>query len=661
MAEVAMRFVIACFVLLGIGSSSVAQTITVNGGTSPIEVFRGDSVTIQTNRGVGTATDRDWVGIAPVGSSDCAIVTYWFLSGSAAQLPPTPLSTATFQVQLTVAPGTYEFRYFENQTCVRLATSGTVTMKPMLVTVNGIAPPNAAIARANSAVEFKVRGGYGHPSDWVATYPVGAANYPRPSDWSFLSGTWSPGEPLYNATLQMNVPAAAGNYEVRLFPAGEWTPIATVPIVATPAPELLIQPTMFNRSPTDQSNSTELREACLNQSSWPTARARSKFFGNAIWVWEKWTDAAEVTSCLNNLHAAGISLVIEAPSLRWFCAAQACWEAHRPQIERLISLKPAGMKVFLVVDEPLTWGGGSESAPGPAPYTVAVNETVEYIRLARSHTVTGFSDIGIFLAEAFPTHTVSTLNSFFADVHNGTIAATGKGIDYAVIDHDWNDAPHGETGILLVATIGSYVQSLGIKAAVAFWNASPNLPWHSGLMAQGSQYRLYGWYGSEAWEPDLYFVSNWTGDPLPQTHEWSTGTYMRSLRDFVNTYIPTPTSVHGLRPREFLSVGSQRLSPDGRFALTYQTDGNLVLTGPNGHIWDTGTVATSGRAPTRVTLESSGNLVVFHQNSSTGLEEAVWMSNTLSFPGAYLVVQSDGNLVMYYGRTPIWETNTDSW
>jgi len=38
---------------------------------------------------------------------------------------------------------------------------------------------------------------------------------------------------------------------------------------------------------------------------------------------------------------------------------------------------------------------------------------------------------------------------------------------------------------------------------------------------------------------------------------------------------------------------------------------------------------------------------------------AVWSSGTWGHPGAYLVVQSDGNLVIYDGASPIWATNTN--
>ena len=49
-----------------------------------------------------------------------------------------------------------------------------------------------------------------------------------------------------------------------------------------------------------------------------------------------------------------------------------------------------------------------------------------------------------------------------------------------------------------------------------------------------------------------------------------------------------------------------------------------------------------------------GNLVVYNASGA-----AVWSSVTWGHPGAYLVVQSDGNLVIYDGASPIWATNTN--
>ena len=71
---------------------------------------------------------------------------------------------------------------------------------------------------------------------------------------------------------------------------------------------------------------------------------------------------------------------------------------------------------------------------------------------------------------------------------------------------------------------------------------------------------------------------------------------------------------------ERLTAGQSLTSPNGKYDLTMQTDGNLVL----------------------------------YDSAS----QAVWNSKTYGHPGATLAVQNDGNLVVYSGSSPLWASNT---
>jgi hypothetical protein len=106
-----------------------------------------------------------------------------------------------------------------------------------------------------------------------------------------------------------------------------------------------------------------------------------------------------------------------------------------------------------------------------------------------------------------------------------------------------------------------------------------------------------------------------------------------------------------LNPGESLSPNKSIISQDGRFTLILQSDGNLVLYWTGGTaIWSTSTV---GRAVTNLFMQDSdGNLVI------NGPDGPVWASNTVGHPGAFLIVQNDGNAVVYEGGTPLWATNT---
>lgn len=98
---------------------------------------------------------------------------------------------------------------------------------------------------------------------------------------------------------------------------------------------------------------------------------------------------------------------------------------------------------------------------------------------------------------------------------------------------------------------------------------------------------------------------------------------------------------------------NQRLtSADGRFALVYQGDGNLVLYDANwSDIWSSNTYgATYGQA----VMQDDGNFVVYDGGGA-----AVWSSGTWGNPGAWLTAQNDGNLVIYSAsNVPLWSSGT---
>jgi len=102
--------------------------------------------------------------------------------------------------------------------------------------------------------------------------------------------------------------------------------------------------------------------------------------------------------------------------------------------------------------------------------------------------------------------------------------------------------------------------------------------------------------------------------------------------------------------------GQSLYSCDGRFELTMQTDGNLVLyqvpiTAPA--LWNS---ATQGNPGAFARMQSDGNLVVY----AAGATRSLWNSATQGNPGAYLDVQTDGNLVIYNagGTASLWNSGT---
>ena len=182
---------------------------------------------------------------------------------------------------------------------------------------------------------------------------------------------------------------------------------------------------------------------------------------------------------------------------------------------------------------------------------------------------------------------------------------------------------------------------------VIFW-AAGSWNWYDGLMHQAEMYK--GWRRLGV-VPDMFAVINWTGSPTTTLAEWDGHSrFTRSIRDFANTYLPTPTSAFGLQPNDVLFPNQSRMSVDGRFRLTYQSDGNLVLYSGSSPLWASN---TSGTTAGTTEMQGDGNLVVYD-----GFHNAVWSSQTYGYSGAFLVVQSDGNLVIYNSVYAIWATNT---
>ena len=116
-------------------------------------------------------------------------------------------------------------------------------------------------------------------------------------------------------------------------------------------------------------------------------------------------------------------------------------------------------------------------------------------------------------------------------------------------------------------------------------------------------------------------------------------------------YPAPPESSQAMGQYNYLFREQVLVSADGRFALTLQTDGNLVLYGPSGALWSTNTSLSFGSS---LSMNPDGNLVLYDPQF-----KPLWASNTTNSPGANLVVQNDGNVVIYdRNSNAVWSTGT---
>jgi hypothetical protein len=129
----------------------------------------------------------------------------------------------------------------------------------------------------------------------------------------------------------------------------------------------------------------------------------------------------------------------------------------------------------------------------------------------------------------------------------------------------------------------------------------------------------------------------------------------------INGNVPGTVLPAGLK----LNIGDRYTSPNGKYELVMRFDGDLVLylnnsNGTQTQIFDTGTYGVGAYA----VIQSNGNLVVYaaNNNSEKPGDVVVWQSNTGSAADAYsvLAIQDDGNLVIYAKGGATWDAQDDS-
>ena len=213
------------------GSSSTppGSPITINGSGAAISVAGGSQVVVGINNGPGNISD--WVMMVPAGSPPQTWGQYMYLSGTKTR-PATGMTSALLNVVAPAAGGSYEFRFYQNDTFTLIATSGvmTVTASQTLpaLSVNGQSGP--VTASAGSTITVNVTNGPGDISDWVMMVPAGSPAQTW-GPYMYLSGSKTrPVTGLTAATLSFLAPSS-GNVEFRFYKADTFTLLATSSIV----------------------------------------------------------------------------------------------------------------------------------------------------------------------------------------------------------------------------------------------------------------------------------------------------------------------------------------------------------------------------------------------------------------------------------------------
>ena len=123
-----------------------------------------------------------------------------------------------------------------------------------------------------------------------------------------------------------------------------------------------------------------------------------------------------------------------------------------------------------------------------------------------------------------------------------------------------------------------------------------------------------------------------------------------------------------------LKLGEKLVSPNKKYELKMQTDGNLVLycvtkfyyqtsSYPIRYkvrvirtsIWDTYENTFAKVVSGGLKFQTDANLVIYDQSGT-----ALWSSKTYRTGATKLIMQDDGNLVLYKGGNTVWQTKTEN-
>ncbi|MGH9140777.1 MAG: beta strand repeat-containing protein, partial [Vicinamibacterales bacterium] len=207
------------------GGTSVAATLSATAPpppptvtATPAVVGLGAPISVTVADGPGAAAD--WVGLyCPATQPDSSYADYQYLNGSK-NPPALGLTTAALTFTAPSVIGlTCNVRLFSNGAYIKLATSGTVTVSPLVTLSSTSAAPGTAITAT-------LTNGLGGAGDFLvlALSTAGDATFVRltPLIAGATTRAWT-----------FPLPRTAGTYEVRLFNAGGMRLTTSAPVAAT--------------------------------------------------------------------------------------------------------------------------------------------------------------------------------------------------------------------------------------------------------------------------------------------------------------------------------------------------------------------------------------------------------------------------------------------
>ena len=129
---------------------------------------------------------------------------------------------------------------------------------------------------------------------------------------------------------------------------------------------------------------------------------------------------------------------------------------------------------------------------------------------------------------------------------------------------------------------------------------------------------------------------------------WLAGPAVRIAVNVVDPIGVRNAENNSLSAGEVLTKGEYLLSPDAQSSLVFEESGNVIYYSGLKKVWET---KTEGSAASRLIMQPDGNLVLYNNNNSP-----IWYSGSSGANQGQvsLVTQPDGNLVIYSGSVPLW-------
>lgn len=289
--------------------------------------------------------------------------------------------------------------------------------------------------------------------------------------------------------------------------------------------------------PTAAADGFALRELFAAPEAWKETRSRVDVLGYADHMLDRQFTDGELRAWLPQLERWGLKLGLEVGAIKpWGLTGQRAFEVQKPKWDRFQSL---GGKIHAIaLDEPLVCCRAHIHKPD----AYAIEETAQFIARVRQH----FPEIRIGDIEGYPSISMKDLLAFIDALQSRLQQMKVRGLDFFRLDVDWN---HFTLGGKLHPGSWPEVQQLELACrqrkipfGLIYWAADypamrrlgigDDSTWYVGIMRQGYDYRFV--HGA----PDQVIIQSWVGAPsraLPETAPWS---FTRSVRDFVDRFVP---------------------------------------------------------------------------------------------------------------------------